>query len=56
MVDSKVDRERDAVDRALALVETALRECDEHGFIYAAIDLCSAIDKLKALRESSGAQ
>lgn len=55
MVDSQSDRDRGAVDRVIALVEAALCECDEHGFIYAAIDLCSAIDKLKLLRDQSGA-
>lgn len=41
-----------ALDRAIALAEAALRECDKHGFVYAAIDMSAAIDKLKALRRS----
>ena len=39
-----------AIERAIALAEAALHECDEHGFVFAAIDLSSAIDKLKAIR------
>jgi hypothetical protein len=41
---------RRAIDRAIAMAENALRECDEHGFIYPAIDLSLALDKLHALR------
>jgi ribosome-associated translation inhibitor RaiA len=39
-----------AITRAIALASQALEECDEHGIAYAAIDLCSAIEKLKSLR------
>ena len=41
-----------AIDRAITMAESALRECDEYGLIYAAIDLSSAIDKLKVLRST----
>lgn len=50
MNDSKLPREKGALDRAISLAEAALDQCDEAGFIYAAIDISSAIDKLKALR------
>jgi hypothetical protein len=41
----------EAVARAIALAEAALGICDDQGFLYAAIDLSSALDKLQALRE-----
>lgn len=44
---------KEAIDRAIAMAEAALRECDEHGLIYAAIDLSSALDKLQAHRDGS---
>lgn len=50
MNDSKPQRDIGALDRAVSLAEAALDECDEAGFIYAAIDISSAIDKLKALK------
>jgi hypothetical protein len=50
MTESQFDKERRAVDRAIALTEAALHECDEHGFLYAAIDLSVALDKLKQIR------
>ena len=46
---------KEAIDRAIAMAEAALRECDEHGLIYAAIDLSSALDKLHAHRDGSDA-
>lgn len=51
MNDSQFRDNRAAMERAIALAEAALHECDEHGFVFAAIDLSLAIDKLKALRE-----
>lgn len=54
MVDSEPGVDREAVDRAIALVEGALSACDEHGFTFAAIDLSAALDKLMALRERPG--
>ena len=50
MIDSDMASDRSAIDQAIALVERALSECDDRGYIYAAIDLSSALDKLKALR------
>lgn len=50
MIEKKGLAERLALDRATRLVEAALRECDEHGFLFAAIDLSSALDKLESLR------
>ncbi|WP_172449767.1 hypothetical protein [Porphyrobacter sp. HT-58-2] len=43
--------EQKQVDRAIALAMDAMRICDEEGYIFAAIDLSSAIDKLRALRD-----
>lgn len=43
----------EAIGRAMELAEAALALCDEHALIYAAIDLSSAIEKLKALRQES---
>ena len=52
MNDTKLQRDDGALERALSLAEAALNECDKAGFIYAAIDISSAIDKLKALKMS----
>ena len=45
--------EIEAAERAILLAEAALAECDDHGLIFAAIDLCSAIEKLRALIETA---
>lgn len=50
MNDSRFQGDGTAIDRAIALAEAALHECDENGFVFAAIDLSCAIDKLKAIR------
>lgn len=50
MNDSHRDKDRDAVDRAIALTEAALQLCDDHDFLYAAIDLSVALDKLKSIK------
>lgn len=52
MNDSKPQWDTGTLERAISLAEAALNECDEAGFIYAAIDISSAIDKLKALKQS----
>lgn len=46
--------EAEAVERALLLAEAALAECDQHGLVFAAIDLCSAIEKLRTLIDVPG--
>jgi hypothetical protein len=56
MNDSKLQRDDGALERAISLAEAALNECDEAGFIYAAIDISSAIDKLKALKMAQPSQ
>ena len=50
MTDSEVQKRKDAVDRAISLAEAVLYECDLHGFVFAAIDISSALDKLKAIK------
>ena len=50
MNDSRDQKARDAVDRALAFAEAALSVCDDHGLIYPAIDLSAAIDKLQRIK------
>jgi hypothetical protein len=50
MNESSHDNERKAIDRAIALAEAALQVCDDHGYIFAAVDLSSALDKLTALK------
>lgn len=50
MDESQLQRDKGALDRAISLAEAALDQCDEAGFTYAAIDISSAIDKLKKLR------
>lgn len=51
MLEPDKKNEKEAVDRAIALVETALADCDEHGFLFVGIDLSSALDKLYAMQE-----
>lgn len=48
--------EQEAIDRAIALIEVALNACDEHGFVFVAIDLSTALDKLLALRAQQAAE
>lgn len=43
-----------ANDLAFDLVSDALRICDENGWSSIGIDLSSALDKLRALRDSQG--
>ena len=51
MTESELHNEMDAINRTIALAETVLNECDENGYVYAAIDISSAIDKLNAIKE-----
>lgn len=51
MIDSQIERDRRAIDQAIELADNALLICDDHGFLFAAIDLASALDKLTALRD-----
>lgn len=50
MTDSKIQKQNEAIEHAIALAEAALHECDLQGFIFAAIDISSALDKLKAIK------
>jgi hypothetical protein len=45
-----VDNQQEAIGRAIAHVKEALAECDQQGFVFAAIDLASALDKLVKIR------
>lgn len=42
---------QDQLERAIALAMDALRICDEEGYIFPAIDLSSAVDKLRLMKE-----
>lgn len=50
MSESETEQKLEALSKAIALAEDALAVCDEHGFVFAAIDISSALDKLKALK------
>lgn len=50
MTGPEVDPTLAALNRAIRLAEAALNECDEQGFLLAAINLSSALDQLKAIR------
>jgi len=41
----------DAVAKVIALAEMTLAACDEQGFVFAAIDISSALDKLRKIRD-----
>ena len=43
-----------SIEKLIILIEEALDECDERGWAFAAIDLCSALAKLEAMRGSGG--
>lgn len=49
MVDTMAQAETLRIERIRGLVEEALKLCDTLGYTYAAIDLCSAEEKLKNL-------
>jgi hypothetical protein len=51
MEETDLNNENDVLDRAIALAEAALELCDNHGYLFAAIDLSSAIDKLRTLKK-----
>lgn len=53
MTDSQIQEQVEAIDCTIALAEAALRECDRQGFFFAAIDISSALDKLKAIRSTA---
>lgn len=50
MNEPEVDPTLEALNRAIKFAEAALHECDEQGFLLAAINLSSALDQLKAIR------
>lgn len=52
MNDSQSDFSIGDVDLAISLAEAALSQCDEAGLIFAAIDISSALDKLRAVHAS----
>ena len=56
MDDSHVQKQKEAVEQAICLAEGALDVCDRHGFIFAAIDICSALDKLKLIAHQKAAE
>lgn len=50
MNESQFDQEKNGVDQAIAHAEAALLECDRCGFVFAAIDISMALDKLKEIK------
>jgi ribosome-associated translation inhibitor RaiA len=56
MNDTPSHEEACAIERTIKLVEAALVACDEHGFMYAAIDISSALDKLKLIKAKAAPQ
>lgn len=50
MADSSVRQDETNLTLALTLVEQALEICDAEGYSLAAINLCEAAEKLKALK------
>ncbi|WP_156318270.1 hypothetical protein [Porphyrobacter sp. AAP60] len=53
MADSHFQKQKDAVEQAIAFAEAALEVCDRQGFIFAAIDISSALDKLKLIKDQA---
>lgn len=56
MSDPEFQNDKEALDHTIVLVEAALDQCDQHGFIFPAIDISSALDKLIAMRDAPAAQ
>jgi len=52
MDESKPQYDAGTLERAIALAEAARDACDKGGFIYAAIDISSALDKLLILKQA----
>ena len=52
MSDQYLQKTASGLERAISLAEAALNECDQNGYVYAAIDIASAIDKLRAIEAS----
>lgn len=50
MREPRLDEELAPVERAIKLTEAALGLCDAQGYLFAAIDLSTALDKLHSLR------
>jgi hypothetical protein len=50
MNESQFDEENNGVDQAIASAEAALEQCDRFGFVFAAIDISMALDKLRAIK------
>lgn len=50
MIKPQLEGELAPIECAIALAEAALRLCDAQGYLFAAIDLSSALDKLQALK------
>ncbi|MEE4211201.1 MAG: hypothetical protein V2I43_18275, partial [Parvularcula sp.] len=44
------------IDRVISLTETALAMCDDSGWVFPAIDICSALEKLRALKDQQEGQ
>lgn len=55
MTDPLAESQLESLERAIALAEATLLVCDELGLMMAAIDISSAIDKLKSCRTSYSA-
>lgn len=51
MTDSHPQPSLSDIDRAISLTEAALTGCDDAGLIFPAIDISSALEKLKAIRK-----
>jgi|JI7StandDraft_1071085.scaffolds.fasta_scaffold1366005_2 hypothetical protein len=52
MDESQPQSDASTLERAIALAEAARDACDKGGFIYAAIDISSALDKLLILKQA----
>jgi hypothetical protein len=56
MTDSHVQKQKEAIEQAIGLAEAVLEICDQQGFIFAAIDISSALDKLKLIEDQASAK
>ncbi|WP_296722699.1 hypothetical protein [Erythrobacter sp.] len=55
MNNQATEQEQVSLEQLIALVEQALSLCDELGYTFAAIDICAAAEKLRALQHKHAA-
>lgn len=53
MNDQATEQKQASLEQLIAIVEQALRLCDELGYTFVGIDICAAAEKLRALQHKA---